>query len=152
MQYKQAHEYACIKCNQTSLWACSPYLCASFVQEFWSPHIVQCCSLFVHVHVQLLLLSLNISLKLSYLCTTSPHLSLISIKGVLLIDTKDCIGVDGWHLSLAFFYGHHHICWNDTTCIALEIPHIGSLTLILVVEHLPLCHSMGHPLDKLKLL
>jgi hypothetical protein len=25
---------------------------------------------------------------------TSPPLSLISIKGVLLIDTKDCIGVD----------------------------------------------------------
>ena len=26
---------------------------------------------------------------------TSPSLSSISIKGVLLIDTKDCIGVDG---------------------------------------------------------
>ena len=35
---------------------------------------------------------------------TSPPLSSISIKGVLLIDTKDCIGVDGWHLNLAFWW------------------------------------------------
>ena len=33
--------------------------------------------------------------KLSYLCTISPPLALISIKGVLLIDAKACIGVDG---------------------------------------------------------
>ena len=31
-------------------------------------------------------------------------------------------------LESCIFYGHHHICWNDTTCIALEIPHIGSWT------------------------
>ena len=31
-----------------------------------------------------------------------------------LINTKDCIGVDGWHLNLAFFMDT--ICWNDTTC------------------------------------
>ena len=41
--------------------------------------------------------------KLSYLCTICPPLSSISIKGVLLIDAKGCIGVDGWHLNLVFF-------------------------------------------------
>jgi hypothetical protein len=64
--------------------------------------------------------------KLSYLCTISPHLSSISIKGVFLIDVKASIWVDGWHLNLYF------LCWNDTTCRVLEIPHIGSLTLILI--------------------
>ena len=120
MQCKQAHEYAHIKCNQTSSWACSPYLCASFVQEFWSFFIPQYCSHFVHVHVQLLLLSLNISLKLSYLCTTSPHLSLISIKGVLLIDAKVCIWGRWLRLESCIFYGHHLIAGmtplEDTTC------------------------------------
>ena len=41
--------------------------------------------------------------KLSYLCTISPPLLSISIKGVLLIDAKAYIGVDGWGLNLAFF-------------------------------------------------
>ena len=48
---------------------------------------------------------------------TSPPLSSISIKGVLLIDTKDCIRVDGWHLNLAFLWTSLDY-WNDTTCIA----------------------------------
>jgi hypothetical protein len=47
--------------------------------------------------------------------STSPSLSLISIKGVLLIDTKNCIGVDGWYLNLAFFVDTSKY-WNDTTC------------------------------------
>ena len=33
--------------------------------------------------------------KLSYLCTISPPLALISIKGVLLIYAKACFWVDG---------------------------------------------------------
>ena len=33
--------------------------------------------------------------KLSYLCTISPLFPSISIKCVLLIDAKACIGVDG---------------------------------------------------------
>jgi hypothetical protein len=44
----------------------------------------------------------------------SPPLSSISIKRCLLIDTNDCIGVDGWHLNLAFFMDTT-ICWNYTT-------------------------------------
>ena len=83
--------------NQSS-WACSPYLCASLVQEFWSISFLQCCSLFVHVQLLFLLYlispiiqSLPHSIKLTYLCTISPPLSSISIKGVLLIDAKVCI-------------------------------------------------------------
>jgi hypothetical protein len=81
---------------------------------------------------------------------TSPPLSSISIKGVLLIDTKDCIGVDGWYLNLAFFYGHHHIWWNDTTyspwdtscrIFDLDTNRWGTSP-----------YSMGHPLDTLELL
>ena len=107
----------------------APYLCASLVQEFWAPHILQCCSL-IPSHSSMLLplcpclcptstslsqslpklsyLSYNLSPRLSYLCTISPPLSSISIKGELLIDAKGCIGVDGWHLNLAFFM---HITW-----------------------------------------
>jgi hypothetical protein len=63
---------------------------------------------------------------------------------------KGFIVVDGWHLNLAFFMDTT-TCWNDTT-IALEIPHVGSLTLIPIGGSPSLCHSMGHPLDKLELL
>jgi hypothetical protein len=110
MQCKQAHEYAHIKCKQPSSWAWTPYLCASLVQEFWSFSILQCCSLFVHV--QFILLPM---MHLHIFVPTSPPLSSIFIKGVLLIDTKDCIGVDGWHLNLVFD-GHYQLWWNDTTC------------------------------------
>ena len=126
--------------NQSS-WAWSPYLCASLVQEFWSISFLQCCSLFVHVHVQPLLFYLNLSQsfhilsylsctilisRLSYLCTISPPLSSISIKGVLLIDAKACFWIDGWGLYLAFFMDitwlleWHHLkipLLTCTTCI-----------------------------------
>jgi hypothetical protein len=39
-----------------------------------------------------------------------------------------------------------------TPLVALEIPHVGSLTLIPIGGTPPLCHSMGHPLDRLELL
>ena len=39
-----------------------------------------------------------------------------------------------------------------TPLVALEIPHVGSLTLIPIGGHLTLCHSMGHSFDKLELL
>jgi len=42
---------------------------------------------------------------------------------------KAYIGVDGWCLNLAFFMDISKY-WNDTTCMALEISHMGSLTLI----------------------
>ena len=48
-------------------------------------------------------------LKLSYLCTISPPLSSISIKGVLLIDAKVCIWGRWLRLESCIFYGHHLI-------------------------------------------
>jgi hypothetical protein len=45
------------------------------------------------VHVQINFYSLHVHLHI--FVPTSPHLLSISIKGVHLIDTKDCIGVDG---------------------------------------------------------
>ena len=114
--------------NQSS-WACSPYLCASLVQEFWSISFLQCCSLFVHVHVQPLLLwafisylspcTISIS-KLLYLCTISPPLSSISIKGVRLIDAKVCIWGRWLKHESCIFYGYLLIVGItplvDTTC------------------------------------
>ena len=58
--------------------------------------------------------------KLSYLCTISPHLSSISIKGMLLIDAKVCIWGRWLRLESYIFYGHHLIGGmtplEDTTC------------------------------------
>ena len=34
--YPCSHSHAHIKCKQPSSWACSPYLCAPLVQEYWS--------------------------------------------------------------------------------------------------------------------
>ena len=45
--------------------------------------------------------------KLSYLCTISPPLSSISIKGVLLIDAKVWIWNRCLRLESYIFYGHH---------------------------------------------
>ena len=57
-----------------------------------------------------ILISLSQSLpKLSYLCTISPPLSSISIKGVLLIDAKECIWGRWLRLESCIFYGHHLI-------------------------------------------
>ena len=67
--------------------------------------------------------------KLSYLCAISPPLSSIFIKGVLLIDAKVCIWGRWLRLESCIFYGHHLIV-GITPLVALEIPHIGFLTLI----------------------
>ena len=67
--------------------------------------------------------------RLSYLCTISPPLSSISIKGVLLIDAKVCIWGRWLMLESCIFYGHHFIV-RMTLLVVLEIPLIGSLTLI----------------------
>ena len=59
-------------------------------KNFDPSQFLKCCSLFVHVHLLLLPM-----MHLHIFVPTSPPLSSISIEGVLLIDTKDCIGVDG---------------------------------------------------------
>ena len=80
-----------------------------------------------------------------------PPLSSISIKGMPLLIQRVALGVDGWHLNLAFFM-------DTTTYIGITLLWpLRSLMKDLwpwyqLVGHLPLCHSMGHPLDKLELL
>ena len=142
MQCKQAHEYAQIKCKQTRFMSLLPLLvCFSFVQEFW----------FVILYLLMLLPCpcpsfisppWNISFVVqlipwSYLCSNfSPFVInfhkryVIPIKsldtnwkGVHLIVTKDCIWGRWLRLEFCIFDGHHHMCWNDITWIALEIPH-----------------------------
>ena len=58
--------------------------------------------------------------KLSYLCTISPPLSSISIKGELLIDAKVYVWGRWLRLESCIFYGHHLIVGMtplvDTTC------------------------------------
>jgi hypothetical protein len=117
--------------NKQGSWACSPYMCASLIQEFWS--------FLIHLNVAP---SLSISMYkptsyISYLCTNlSPFVInfhkryVIPIKsldtnwkGVHLIVTKDCIWGRWLRLEFCIFDGHHHMCWNDITWIALEIPH-----------------------------
>ena len=91
MQCKQAHDYTHIKRNQSKFMSLLPLLVS-----FSCPRIL------ILLHSSMLLplcpcpcptsTSLSQSLpKLSYLCTISPPLSSISIKGVLLIDAKVCI-------------------------------------------------------------
>ena len=127
--------------NQSS-WACSPYLCASLVQEFWSFSIPQCCSLFVHIHVQIQLFP-NASCIFHIFIPISPPLSSISIKGVHLLIQMVALGIDGWGLNLAFFWTFPNV--GVTPLVSLEIPHVGSLTLIpIVVGLLPVCPNMSH--------
>ena len=141
MQCKQAHDYAHIKCNQSKFMSLLPLLVLLLSKKFWSFSIPQCCSLFVHVQ---LLLPHD---AFTYIFVpTSPPFSSISIKGVLLIDTKDCIGVDGWHLNLAFFDGQHHICWNDTSCRIFDLDTNWWVTfpyVIVWVIHLIILNSCG---------
>ena len=61
-------------------------------------------------------------LELLYLCTISPPLSSISIKSVLLIDTKVCIQGRWLRLESCIFYEYHLIVGMTplvtcTTCI-----------------------------------
>jgi hypothetical protein len=66
--------------------SCSPYLCASLVQEFWSSYFPQCRSLFVHVHVQIT----TSPPKLSYLCTNLSPFVINFHKRYASFDTKGC--------------------------------------------------------------
>ena len=149
---------------QASTWICTcqmqsikvhelaPPTCVLLLsKKLWSISFLQCCSLFVHIHVQPLLLWPFISYltpciisisKLLYLCTISPPLSSISIKGELLIVAKIYVWGRWLMLESCIFYGHHLIVGMtpliDTTCMLyhlylvglLEIPHIWSLILI----------------------
>ena len=135
MQCKQAHEYAHIKCNQSKFMSLLPlfvcFSCPRILIHLFSSMLLPLCpcpcptstSLFQSLpKLSYLISSLcTISiLKLLYLCTISPPLSSISIKGVLLIDAKECIWGRWLRLESCIFYGHHLIVGItplvDTTC------------------------------------
>ena len=169
MQCKQAHEYAQIKCKQSMFMSLLPLLVCFSCSRIFIHLFLQCCSLLVHVHVQTNFPYLSMfkptskpTSHISYLCTNfSPFVInlhkryVIPIKSldtnwksVNLIVTKDCIGIDGWGLNLAFLIDIT-ICVGMTLLELLLRYHIGSLTLIPFGGALPLCHSMGHSLVNL---
>ena len=109
MQCKQAHEYAHIKCNQSKFMSLLPLLvcfsCPRILIHLFSSMLLPLCPCPCPTST-----SLSQSLpKLSYLCTISPHLSSIFIKGVLLIDANVCIWGRWLRLESCIFYGHHLI-------------------------------------------
>ena len=117
MQCKQAHDYAHIKCNQSKFMSLLPLLVC-----FSCPRILILLNSSMLLHLCPCPCPTSTSFiqclpKLSYLCTISPPLSSIFIKGVLLIDAKACFWVDGWGLYLAFLWTSLDYL-NDTTCIA----------------------------------
>ena len=120
---------------QASTWICTYQMQTIRVHELVPPTCVLLfsknfdSSQFLNVAPSLSIVHVQIS-NCHIFVSISPPLSSISIKGVHLLIQRVALGIDGWHLNLTFFYGQHHICWNDTICIALEIPHIGSLTLV----------------------
>ena len=133
MQCKQAHEYAHNKCSQSKFMSLLPLLvCFSCLRILILSHpsmlLPLCpCPTSTSLSQSLPKLSYLISppctnsiSRLSYLCTISPPLSPISIKGVLLIDAKVCIWGRWLRLESCIFYGHHLIVGMtplvDTTC------------------------------------
>ena len=126
--------------NQCS-WACSPYLCASLLSKNFDP------SSFLLMLLPCPCPSLisppwNISFVVqlipwSYLCSNfSPFVINFHKRYVIPIKSLDTnckkceshcdkgLHWDRWlRLESCIFDGHHHMCWNDITWIALEIPH-----------------------------
>ena len=118
MQCKKAHEYAHIKCNQSKFMSLLPLLvcfsCLRILIHLFSSMLLPLCPTSTFLFQSLP--------KLSYLCTISPPLSSISIKGVFLIDAKVCIWGRWLRLESCIFYGHHLIVEMTplvtcTTCI-----------------------------------
>ena len=93
MQCKQAHDYAHIKCNQSKVHELAPPTCVLLLSKNFDP------SPFFKVAPSLSMSMSNFyfspMMYFHIFVSTSPPLSSISIKGVLLIDTNDCIGLDG---------------------------------------------------------
>ena len=148
MQCKQAHDYAQIKCKQTSSWASPLLVCFS------------CPRILILLNSSMLFPLCPLSMSnfyfspwcISYLCSNFSPFVINFHKRFASFDTKDCIGVDDSHLNLAFFYGQHHKCWNDNTCSPWDTSCRIFWPWYQLVGHLPLYHSMGHPIDKLELL
>ena len=105
-----------------------------------------CPRILIHLFSSMLSLFFNVASSLSmsmsnlyFFVSISPKafislynlspLSLIFIKGVLLIDAKIYIWGRRLRFECCIFYGHHLIV-GMTPLVALEIPHIESSTLI----------------------
>ena len=97
----QANEYAHIKCNQSKFMSLLPLLVCFSCPRNFDPSLffnvapslsISMSNLYFFELLYLISPPCIISIsKLLYLCTISPPLSSISIKGVLLIDAKVCI-------------------------------------------------------------
>ena len=135
MQCKQTHEYAHIKCNQSKFMSLLPlfvcFSCPRILIHLFSSMLLPLCPCpcptstslsqsLSSFHILSYLSCTILISRLSYLCTISPPLSSISIKGVLLIDAKVCIWGRWLRLESCIFYGHHLIVGMtplvDTTC------------------------------------
>ena len=119
MQCKQAHDYAHIKCNQSkfmsllSLLVC--FSCLRLLILLNSSMLLPLCPL--SMSKSLIVMSLSQSLPKLFISLYNLSSFVINFhKRCASLDIKGCIGVDGWHLNLAFFMDTT-ICWNDTTCI-----------------------------------
>ena len=120
MQCKQAHEYAHIKYNQSKFMSFLPLLvyfsCPRILIHLFSSMLLPLCPCPCPTFASFL----QCLPKLSYLCTISPPLSSISIKGELLIDTKVYVQGRWLRLESCIFYGHHLFVGMtplvDTTC------------------------------------
>ena len=123
MQCKQAHEYAHIKCNQSKFMSLLPLLVC-----FSCPRIL------ILLHSSMLLplcpclTSTSPHDAFTYLCFNFSLFIINFYKRCASFDTKDCIGVDGWHLNLAFFMDTTTYV-GMTPLVTLEIPYLGSFDL-----------------------
>ena len=130
MQCKQAHGYAHIKCNQSKFMSLLPLLVCFSLSKNFDPSLffnvapslsMSMSNLYFFEILYLISTPCTISIsKFSYLCTISPPLSLIFIKGKLLIDAKVYVWGRWLRLESCIFYGHHLIVGMtplvDTTC------------------------------------
>ena len=130
MQCKQTHDYAHIKCNQSKVHELAPPTCVLLLSKNFDPSLffnvapslsMSMSNLYFFELLYLISPPCTISIsKLSYLCTISPPLSSISIKGELLIDAKVYVWGRWLRLESCIFYGHHLIVGMtplvDTTC------------------------------------
>jgi hypothetical protein len=122
--------------NNTSSWACTPYLCA-----FLCPRIL------IPSHSSMLLPLCPIYFSSSSQSLPQAFISLYNLPPFVInfhkrcasLDTKGCPR-DRWlTLESCIFYRHHLYSSLDTMCRILWPWHQ-------LVGHLPLCHGMGHPI------
>ena len=138
---------ACVSNLKTYAMQASTWLCTYQIQPIKVHELVPptCVLLLSKNFDPSLLFNVAPSLSMSmsniyFFVSISPKafISLYNLSPFVINFHKRCASLDTkggtrdrWlTLESSIFYGHHFICWNDTICIVLEIPHIESLTLI----------------------